>query len=64
MPPKQTEIGRRLFAARNNLKLSQDEAAKGWGISVKTLRHWEQGQREPRGLYLEKVEAILAKAGV
>ena len=64
MPPKQTQTGDRLKAARAKLNFSQDDAAKKWGISVKTLRHWEQGQREPRGLYLEKLEAILKEAGV
>ncbi len=64
MPPKQTVIGDRLKAARKKLGLSQSQAAKRWKISVKSLQGWEQGWREPRGLYLEKVEAVLKKAGV
>ena len=64
MPPKQTEIGDRLKAAREKLHLSQSQAAKAWGISVRSLQQWEQGQREPRGLALRALEAILKKAGV
>jgi DNA-binding transcriptional regulator YiaG len=61
MPPKQTETGDRLKAARAKLGLSQSEAAKLWKFSGKTLQSWEQGQSEPRGLYLEKLEKLLAK---
>jgi DNA-binding transcriptional regulator YiaG len=64
MPPKDTEIGRRLKAAREKLGLTQDESAQKWGFSVKTLRAWEQGWNEPRGLYLEKLEGILREIGV
>jgi len=34
---------------RNNYKLTQDEFAALLGISVKTLRNWEQGRRVPEG---------------
>jgi putative transcriptional regulator len=34
---------------RNNFKLTQDEFAALLGISVKTLRNWEQGRRVPEG---------------
>ncbi len=34
---------------RSNFKLSQDEFAALLGISVKTLRNWEQGRRVPEG---------------
>jgi len=64
MPPKDTEIGRRLKAAREKLNLSQDDAAQAWEISASTLRKWEQGQREPRGLALRALETILREAGV
>lgn len=36
-------------AIRNRLNLSQEEFAGRFGFSVNTLRHWEHGQREPRG---------------
>ncbi len=34
---------------RANYKLSQNEFAALLGISVKTLRNWEQGRRAPEG---------------
>ena len=34
---------------RNNIGLSQSEFASAFGISVCTLRHWERGDRKPRG---------------
>jgi putative transcriptional regulator len=34
---------------RSNYKLSQNEFAALMGISVKTLRNWEQGRRVPEG---------------
>lgn len=34
---------------RKNLKKSQDEFALMIGVSVATLRNWEQGRRQPHG---------------
>ena len=34
---------------RSNYKLSQNEFAALMGISVSTLRNWEQGRRSPEG---------------
>ena len=34
---------------RNSFNLSQSEFAALMGISVKTLRNWEQGRRAPEG---------------
>jgi putative transcriptional regulator len=34
---------------RTNMGMSQTEFASAFGISVSTLRHWERGDREPRG---------------
>ena len=34
---------------RQNFKLSQPKFAKLLGISVGTLRNWEQGRRKPEG---------------
>ena len=34
---------------RTNMGMSQTEFASAFGISVNTLRHWERGDREPRG---------------
>ena len=41
----QTEVAR----ARQTLNLSQDAFASLLGISLATLRSWEQGKREPSG---------------
>ena len=35
--------------ARAKSGLTQDRFAKVFGISIHTLRKWEQGQRHPRG---------------
>ncbi len=34
---------------RHNVGMSQSEFATAVGISVATLRHWERGDRVPRG---------------
>jgi putative transcriptional regulator len=34
---------------RANVSMSQNEFANAFGISVSTLRHWECGDRTPRG---------------
>jgi len=36
-------------AIRNNYGLSQEKFATLLGISVSTLRNWEQGRRKPEG---------------
>ena len=36
-------------AIRSSLKLSQHAFASAFGISVATLRNWEQGRRQPTG---------------
>lgn len=36
-------------AIRKDLGLSQEQFARFMGVSVATLRNWEQGRREPRG---------------
>lgn len=58
---KGESIGERLKAARERLGLSQSEAAIKWKISKRTLEAWEQGRREPRGLYLEAAQRILGE---
>ena len=55
-----TGIAARIQDARNRLNLSQSQAAAEWGISKRTLQQWEQNRCEPRGLYREKIESILA----
>lgn len=34
---------------RANIGMSQSEFANAFGISVNTLRHWEHGDRHPKG---------------
>ncbi len=36
-------------AIRRNVSMSQSEFATSFGISLGTLRHWERGDRQPRG---------------
>ena len=39
----------RIPAIRHDLGLSQQQFARFMGVSVATLRNWEQGRRVPRG---------------
>ncbi len=36
-------------AIRARLQMTQEEFAGRFGFSVNTLRHWEQGSRQPEG---------------
>jgi putative transcriptional regulator len=36
-------------AIRARLRMTQQEFAGQFGFSVNTLRHWEQGKRQPEG---------------
>ncbi len=36
-------------AIRSNVRMTQVEFAANFGISLGTLRHWERGDRTPRG---------------
>lgn len=36
-------------AIRSKLDMTQEEFAGRFGFSVSTLRHWEQGARQPEG---------------
>ena len=36
-------------AIRTKLGMTQEEFAGRFGFSVNTLRHWEQGKRQPEG---------------
>ncbi len=36
-------------AIRTKLGMTQEEFAGQFGFSVNTLRHWEQGKRQPEG---------------
>ena len=43
---------------RTSTGLSQPRFASTVGISVKTLRHWEQGDRKPQGAALVLLNAL------
>lgn len=45
----QIEAGEDIAALRRFVGLTQDQFARAMGISVHTLRNWEQGRRRPEG---------------
>ncbi len=45
----QIEGGEDVVALRRFCRMTQVEFAEGMGISVHTLRNWEQGRRQPEG---------------
>jgi putative transcriptional regulator len=45
----QFESGRDIAALRAFVRLSQTQFARAMGISVHTLRNWEQDRRKPEG---------------
>ena len=45
----QIESGEDVAALRRFVGLSQSQFARAMGISVHTLRNWEQGRRRPEG---------------
>jgi transcriptional regulator with XRE-family HTH domain len=58
--PEATRLGERLIRERKSLGLSQEAAAKRLGVDPSTLARWEQGKREPTGLFLARVNRFLA----
>ncbi|XVN40351.1 MAG: helix-turn-helix domain-containing protein [Rickettsia endosymbiont of Argas persicus] len=38
-----------VYEARDKLKLTQEQFATTFGVSISTLRNWEQGRRLPTG---------------
>lgn len=58
------ELANKLKEARRKLGLSQSQAAKAWGVPIKTLQAWEIDRNTPRGFTLkainEKLDAILS----
>jgi len=53
-----------IVAIRRRLGLSQPTFAHRFGFPVATLRHWEQGNRRPRGCALALLHVIAYNAGV
>ena len=53
-----------VVAIRKRLGLSQEVFAHRFGFPVATLRHWEQGNRRPRGCALALLHVIDYNPGV
>lgn len=45
-------------------EITQAELARKLGVSLSTVCKWEQGIRNPRGLYKAKVDRLLVKKDV
>lgn len=52
-------LASQIKAARARLGLSQSQAAKAWGVPLRTLKSWEQDTRSPRGPTLTRLWPIL-----
>ncbi len=53
------ELKSKLKLTRAKLGLSQSQAAKAWGIPLRTLIGWENDARTPRGFALTQLNAML-----
>jgi DNA-binding transcriptional regulator YiaG len=53
------QIAEQLASTRARLRLTQEEAAKKWGVPLKTLQSWEQGARKPSRFACRQLETIL-----
>ena len=53
------ELRNKLKAAREKTGLSQSQAAKAWGIPLRTLISWENDQATPRGFALKAITELL-----
>jgi putative transcriptional regulator len=50
-------------AIRSNVGMTQREFAASFGISLGTLRHWERGDRQPRGPARVLLNVLAKKPG-
>ena len=48
---------------RHDLGLSQEAFAQHLGVSVSSVRDWEQNRRKPRGLYAKLIAEQMAARG-
>jgi putative transcriptional regulator len=48
---------------RRSLGMSQEAFAQHLGVSISSVRDWEQGRRKPRGLYARLLEQQMAQKG-
>lgn len=53
------ELRNKLKEAREKTGLSQSQAAKAWGIPLRTLISWENNQRTPQGFALKSIMELL-----
>ena len=51
-------------AIRKKVGMSQTEFASAFGISLGTLRHWERGDRKPRGPALVLLNIVYKEPGL
>jgi transcriptional regulator with XRE-family HTH domain len=64
--PAAEGLGGRLARQRTSLGMTQKAAAKCLGVDPSTLARWERGEREPQGVFRERVQGFLregAKGG-
>lgn len=60
----QLESGDDIMALRRFINLTQSEFATAMGISVRTLRSWEQGRRKPKGPALALLRIAAKHPGI
>jgi DNA-binding transcriptional regulator YiaG len=58
---KMKSFPERIIAARQKAGLSQAQAARKWGFSRGLMSMWESGQRNPSGLYRQRLERFLRR---
>ena len=61
MPVSQKELGRRLRAAREACRMTQDEVARHLGLSRSTVAQMELGNRAITGLELERLAYLFGR---
>jgi transcriptional regulator with XRE-family HTH domain len=57
--PQANTLAEQLVRQRTSLRLSQKESAGRIGVDPATLARWEQGKREPQGVFLGRVKRFL-----
>ena len=59
--PPETALSESIKALRKRLGLSVEQFGTLFYVSPRTVEHWEQGLRKPRGLTLHAIEKEIAK---
>jgi len=62
-PPTMSKksVRQRLFSALESTSLTQSQFAEKFGLNRRSLENWLYREREPRGLYRERIENILSE---